>query len=401
MEEIVMLILPFLLLQAAEPVGSAVPVPSRPAEISAMDEGLADSMVTVTGRSLRSTAASLEQCLARQCPPAEDIAASMEHAENQLIAGQFKGARKTLIKSRSRNKRYAESLPREVSGLLQFDADVASLLGMPDYGRIATFDSIDALKAGLPADDPAISFKRLAVADVFLRQGKYSTAVHMYDAVARRAEESGWSEVQGAAMFRSLRFYALAASVNPAYAYESRKRFAALRATTDPATKPMRDAALALTVKLRLISDKHADVDKIMQELAEVKMATPVLIYAPPVQFGAGSSAEMLYVTPTLSKDQWVDFDYLIAQDGTVRDVAIAAQAPKVNADVLALMQSSLEGRRYVPLDVPADSAGMARRERLMLVADTAPVTGTRLNIKAGLPKLMTMDLTSKVKARP
>lgn len=396
-----MLILPFLLLQAAEPVGSGVSATSRQAEISANGDGLADSTVTVTGRSLRSTAASLEQCLARHCPPSEDIAASMEHAENQLIAGEFKGARRTLIKSRSRNKRYAESLPREVSGLLQFDADVALLLGMPDYGRIATFDSIDALKAGLPVDDPAISFKRLAVADVFLRQGRYSTAIHIYDSVARRAEESGWPDVQGAAMFRSLRYYAMAASVNPAYAYESRKRHAALRATTDPAIKPMRDAALALTAKLHLLSDRRADVDKVMLELADVKLSTPVLIYAPPAQFGAGSSAEMGYVTPTLSREQWVDFNYLIAQDGTVRDVEIAAQAPKVNPEVLAVMQSSLEGRRYVPLDLPADSVGMARRERLMLVADTASVTGTRLNIKAGLPKLMTMDLTSKVKATP
>ncbi|MBO9722739.1 MAG: hypothetical protein J7530_00035 [Novosphingobium sp.] len=160
-----MLILPLLLLQAAESV-STLPSVQLP---EAQDE-FADAMVTVTGRSLRSTAASLKECLARHCPPGEDIAASMEHAENQLIAGDIEDARTTLIKSRSRNKRYAESLPREVSGLLQFDADVASLLGLADYGRIATFDSVDALKAGLPADDPAISIKRLEVADVFLRQ---------------------------------------------------------------------------------------------------------------------------------------------------------------------------------------------------------------------------------------
>jgi len=36
-----------------------------------------------------------------------------------------------------------------------------------------------------------------------------------------------------------------------------------------------------------------------------------------------------------------------------------------------------------------------------MVVADTAQVTNTRLNLKAGLPKLMTMDLTSKMNAKP
>jgi len=391
-----MFILPLILLQAAEPASKVPPV-----QVYGVEDELADSMVTVTGRSLRSTAASLEQCIARHCPPKEDIASSMEHAENQLIAGQIEGARKTLIKARSRNKRYAENLPREVSGLLQFDADVASLLGMPDYGRIATFDSIDALKAGLPADDPSISAKRLEVADVFLRQGKYLTAVRMYDSVAKRAEESGWPELQGAAMFRSLRFYAMAASVDRAYRNESRSRYAALRETTDPAIKPMRDAALVLTAKLELLSRKDADVNAVMKGLADVKVASPILVYAPPFDLGKASSMSMVYVTPSISADQWVDFNYRITPEGAVDDVEIAAQARHVKDWLITKMQDSLVRRRYVPLDLPTGSSGMWRRERMMIVADTAPVTNTHLNIKAGPPRLMTMDLTSKVKATP
>ncbi len=391
-----MLILPLLLLQAAEPAGTPPPVQFPEAQ----DE-FADSMVTVTGRSLRSTAASLEECLARHCPPGEDIAASMEHAENQLIAGEVEGARTTLIKSRSRNKRYAESLPREVSGLLQFDADVASLLGLADYGRIATFDSVDALKAGLPSDDPAISLKRLEVADVFLRQGKYSTAVHMYDAVANRAEESGWPQVQGAAMLRSLRFYAMAASVNPAYASESRSRYVALAKMTDPAVKPMQDAALVTLARLQLLSKKNADVNGIMEKLANVKVSTPVLVYSPLVDLGKASSAEMVYATPSTAKDQWVDFNYRISPQGTVEDIAVAARAPHVDDRLVATMKKSVVGRRYVSLDLPGGSDGMWRRERLMVVADVVPVTGSRMNFKAGRPKLMSMDLTAKVKATP
>lgn len=391
-----MLILPLLLLQAAEPVGNlpSVQVPE------AQDE-FADAMVTVTGRSLRSTAASLEECIARNCPPGEDIAASMEHAENQLIAGEIEGARTTLIKSRSRNKRYAESLPREVSGLLQFDADVASLLGLANYGRIATFDSVDALKAGLPADDPAISIKRLEVADVFLKQGKYSTAVHMYDAVARRAEESGWPQVQGSAMLRALRFYAMAASVNPAYGSESRSRYAALCKMTDPAVKPMQNAALVILARLQLLSKKNADVDAVMEKLANVKVSTPVLIYAPFVDVGKKSSAEAMYVTPSISKDQWVDFSYRISSEGTVKDLVIAARGPHVDERLVTRMQKSVAGRRYVPLDIPGGSDGLWRRERLMIVADVVPVLNSRLNIKAGAPKLISMDLTAKVKATP
>lgn len=203
---LVVLILSLLLLQAADPADALPGI-----YVSGIEDDAAKSPVIVSRRSLRSTAAALKQCLARHCPPAEDIANSMEHAENQFVAGQIEGARKTLLAARSRNKRYADTLPREVSSLVQFDADIAALLGLADYGRIATFASIDALKAGLPKDDPAISAKRLEVADVFLRQGKYLTAVRMYDAVAKRAQESGWPQLQGAAMFRSQRFYAMAA----------------------------------------------------------------------------------------------------------------------------------------------------------------------------------------------
>lgn len=391
-----MLILPLLLLQAAEPAGNLPPV-----QIPAIQDEFADAMVTVTGRSLRSTAASLEECLARYCPPGEDIAASMEHAENQLIAGEIEDARTTLIKSRSRNKRYAETLPREVSGLLQFDADVASLLGLADYGRIATFDSVDALKAGLPADDPAISLKRLEVADVFLRQGKYSTAVHMYDAVANRAEESGWPQVRAAAMLRSLRFYAMAASVNPAYGSESRNRYAALSKMTDPAVKPMQDAALVILARLQFLSKKNANVDAVMERLANVKVSTPVLVYSPLVELGKASSAEMVYATPSTAKDQWVDFSYRISPQGAVEDIGVAARAPHVDDRLVATMKKSVMGRRYVSLDLPSGSDGMWRRERLMVVADVVPVTGSRMNFKAGRPKLMSMDLTAKVKATP
>jgi hypothetical protein len=325
----------------------------------------------------------------------------MEHAENQLIAGEIEGARTTLIKSRSRNKRYAETLPREVSGLLQFDADVASLLGLANYGRIATFDSVDALKAGLPSNDPAISIKRLEVADVFLKQGKYSTAVHMYDAVARRAEESGWPQVQGSAMLRALRFYSMAASVNPAYSSESRSRYAALSKMTDPAVKPMQNAALVILARLQLLSKENADVDAVMAKLANIKVSNPVLIYAPFVDVEKSSSAEARYVTPSISKNQWVDFSYRISSQGTVEDIVIAARGPHVDDRLVTSMQKSVAGRRYVPLDIPAGSDGMWRRERLIVVADIVPVLGSRLNIKAGKPKLISMDLTSKVKATP
>jgi hypothetical protein len=44
--------------------------------------------IIVTGRSLTDTERALRDCLARKCPPNEDIDASLAHAENLFVAGK-------------------------------------------------------------------------------------------------------------------------------------------------------------------------------------------------------------------------------------------------------------------------------------------------------------------------
>lgn len=202
-------------------------------------------------------------------------------------------------------------------------------------------------------------------------------------------------------MLRALRFYAMAASVNPAYGGESRSRYTALSKMTDPAVKPMQDAALVTLIRVQLLSKKNADVDAIMEKLANIKVSNPVLVYSPFVDLGKASSAVTGYVPPSVSKDQWADFSYRISSDGTVEDIAIAARGPHVDDGLVKRMEKSVAGRRYIPLDLPSGSDGLWRRERLMIVADVVSVTGSRVNIKAGRSKLMSMDLTAKVKATP
>lgn len=354
-----------------------------------------DQTITVTGRSLQATGEALNGCIARHCSPAEDIQATIAHAENQLIAGELQGARTTLLHSRMRNKRHARLLPAQVSQLLYFDAEVASLLGLSDYGRIGTIDSVSALKKGLSEDDPRVSAQRLLVGDVFLKEGRNETAVKIYDAVAERAAESGWPEIQAAAMFRSLTFYAMAASVEPAYRNQARRRYAALRATTNPAMRTARDASVTLELRLATLSKKSANIDALIRNFEGIRTASPMLVFMPAVDV-ASALVKSGVVISTITHDQWADFSFRITREGKVADVELTDSAQNVNQEWLNKVNNALVGRRYLPLDVPADSPGVWRRERFLIVADLVTPKGSRIRTHSGVPKLRSIDLTTR-----
>ncbi|MFV0625690.1 hypothetical protein ACBY01_17010 [Sphingomonas sp. ac-8] len=377
-------LLPLLLAQAG--------IAAAPSD-AVVEQALVDpssNMVSVTAPSLKATGDALERCLARSCPPQEDIAASIAHAENLLIAGELQDARTVLLHSRSRNSGYAETLPVPVSTLLAFNADVASLLGLGDPARIGTIDSVAALKKGLPADDPRIAAQRLRVADVFLRERRFYTAIKMYDAVAERAEESGWAELQGMAMFRGLVVYATAAAHNSGYAGKARRRYAALRATTHPALQPLRDATYLLEARLRLLNDKDADVDAVLKKMRGIRTTEPMLVAEPTIDL---SKVLPSSVSPTMARSQWFDLSYRITPDGQVVDVAMS-EGSKAKGQWVETVKKAVEDRRYLPLKLPADAEGLWRQERFMIVVDSELSTGSHIPGAAGPPTLRRIDLT-------
>lgn len=114
------------------------------------------SEIVVTGKRLSDTQKALEDCLKRNCPPNEDIDATLAHAENLFIAGEYADARATARKSISRNDRHAEAYPVPVSDLYRVHSRVSAHLGEGgDYER-STFAIKRALKEGLPDDDVRI-----------------------------------------------------------------------------------------------------------------------------------------------------------------------------------------------------------------------------------------------------
>ncbi len=106
--------------------------------------------IVVVGRAITEARQSLDACLARHCPPNEDIDATLALAESQLVAGKYRDARSTLQHSLGRNKREADAYPVPVSDLYRANGKVAANLGYDDDYNRSTWGIYRTLRHGLP-----------------------------------------------------------------------------------------------------------------------------------------------------------------------------------------------------------------------------------------------------------
>src|SRR3954462_14323982 len=102
---------------------SAAPAPTQAPAAST------EKPIIVPGTSLPQTERNLKECPARHCPPTEDIAATLAHAENLFVAGDYKQARSTTLASIGRNSKYAKQYPVDVSDLYRANGRIAAHLG--------------------------------------------------------------------------------------------------------------------------------------------------------------------------------------------------------------------------------------------------------------------------------
>ncbi|MGI8931932.1 MAG: hypothetical protein ACR2FK_06105 [Sphingomicrobium sp.] len=143
--------------------------------------------IVVTGTPLSETERRLADCLARRCPPAEDIEASAAHAENLFVTGRYDDASTVLRKSIGRNRRYARDLPVPVAGLFRAHSRVAAHLGEGNQYRASSYEIVRSLRAGLSADDARVIAARFEVAAMQLSLGRISLARSTYADIAGKA----------------------------------------------------------------------------------------------------------------------------------------------------------------------------------------------------------------------
>jgi hypothetical protein len=381
--------------------------------------------IVITAQSIDQARTRLDACLARHCPPNEDIDATLGLAESQLLQGKYHDARKVLLSSLGRNKREARAYPVPVSDLYRANGKVASHLGLDsDYFR-STWGIYRTLKYGLPSEDVRKFSALMEVAEMTYRTRGHERARTQYESIARQARAAGRPDIAALAELRSAVRHL---PPNSRWQVNEIKRIAALPGPEMRA--PALEAKLALARMAFLEGDERAG-QAIQQEIAAMGVKRPILIYSPPYEtdkrdtngvqaaFGDFRDATLTEVSggpdsvgrPGISRlgsvrshgtqtfstwreapvvDMWVDIAFHITPEGRVADARITRN----HGDTYWAqpLLKSLMGRRYTPADPTSPTS--RRLERYTFTSGFERKTQSRSESHAPDTRVEFLDLS-------
>lgn len=376
-------LLVFYLIAGAAPVAAPITVAPEASEI------------VVTATRLREIERGLAECLARHCPPNEDIDATLALTEQLFVSGDYKAARAITKASLTRNSRHASAFPVEVSDLQRANGRLAAHLGEKADYQLSIWGVRRALKAGLPDDDPRLIGADLEIAHMLAATGYYAMAAKRYGAAARDAVRIGRRGLAAGARLRLA--YLDFLSSDPA---SGRRALQALALSTKPQERASRIGAMVILAQDDRKRGSPDRTDDLLSELRKAGLAQPALLFAPEVKV-AGTSprdGEVRSGIRSVGSDdyqgRWVDIGFWVRPDGRVDD----AQLLRVSRDDgwATPLLNSIRGRIYSPV-AGNGSEGSYRVERYTLTSFWEAGTGTRLRQRSR-PRIEYLDLTAPQK---
>jgi hypothetical protein len=392
------------LLLAAAATAASAGQPPTPAEAS-------NQTIVVIGERIQEFRSRLAACLARNCPPDEDIDASTALAEALFVDGEYREARTVLRASLGRNGDEAARYPEPVSELNRANARVSRHLGFDDDARNSTWRILRSLQAGIPVEDHRHFTARLEIVESLAAFGQYRQAERALRDLAEVARAVGREDIVTTAELRGLWLLHVQAPTGNL----------AIRRLTELAASP--DARRSIGAKMVLIRIYN---ERRQHDLANALIAQlgtggtrRTLLYAPPYQLaqqddtsatagrtasiqralerpGRGSSSSL--ITANLADrltdqydDQLIDVGFRIKADGTVDDVQIVSRHGRSGWEQPLLR--SLAGRRYSPT---TDGSAAYRLERYSYTAErrTRDLTSSRIGNRSPRARLETILLS-------
>jgi len=327
------------------------------------------SELTVSGKPFSQTEADLAACLARNCAPPEDIAASIAHGDNLFAAGKWKESAAAFEASRARNRKFAAQYPVEVAGLLRAYGHISLLRGNAGNYRIAMFDAADALKEGLGENDPRVLVARVEVVDVIAHDAApFATAENRYQALLQEARARNLGAVEGLILYRIASLYVRGATLDRG-GYERRALAAcdALIASPRPEFAPYAAAARSLRNQLTGFYGDGKSIDRLIGATRNWTGARPELMSFEPIEYTGTMLREGLRpAAQTMLVAFWIQ------PDGRVRDQVIlfASNEVRQRSAWQAPIAASINSRHYAPLaGVAATDPGVLRVENYTLTA--------------------------------
>lgn len=346
--------------------------------------------IVVVGRPLEETGAKLAACVARHCPVPEDVKASLDHAENLFVHGDYDQAKHALSAAIERDRKAAGEHPVLIAGLYRASARLSAHQGDEDRYRLDLIKAVETLRAGLPRNDQRVLAARIEVADVFAEEGRYVAAASFYRGIAADAGQSA-PAARGYAMLRTASLYQQLAAFSPSlFGEDARHAMNDLLATSDPALQPFRDAARILQARAAIKAGDTQAFDQLVAQLHRTEGETPLLVSRPPIKPDGDT---------TFYPDQWVDISYWVRPDGSVADVEVLRRSPALREGWLPPVIDAIKASRYVPMARDANDPGVYRVERYSRVASMAVQqaggAASRIMARTGDTRIEMLDLTA------
>jgi hypothetical protein len=367
--------------------------------------------IVVTGRRPTDYRAALEACLARNCPPNEDIDATMALAESLFIEGQYREARRAILRSISRNHDEARNYPEPVSDLYRANARVARNLGLDRQSRFAMAEILETLQTGIPVEDHRHFTARFELAQTLIAFGEYRYAHRVLDQLIDRARAVGRDDVVARAELRQMW---IQRAFVPRGSAPSRELLELARSTD-----PIRSiGARQLLVRIYAANGNTREAERMIAELGRTSGRRQLLVN-PDYELlqrddveGNARRAETMYRQGTLSgsmlfssnlaarmlgsfEDQWIDVAFWIKPDGRVEGLEIVRRRGDVRWTPPLL--TSIRGRIYAPSE-----ASTYRLERYTYTAGyDLQGSGTRTSARTARARVEYFDLSGTAAAAP
>ena len=373
----------------------------------------ANREIVVIGQSLKDTEKALADCIARGCPPDEEIRAALAHAENQFVTGEYRDAKTTLNKTAGRNRKYGDKYPIEVSDLFRASSRIAEHLGEGKQFQLSVLDMRDTLKEALPAEDARVMVAQIEVGDSRAKLGYPDEALRIYKDVEEKAAKANLPRVSAFARLRGLLLNYSRGEEGQFAAIKQKARDGLSEMVQRP-TPGAEDMALVAEVALARIERKEGkgqSTEAIIRRFAEKGGADrPILLSAEPVKLpdnprmNADKSVggNVLAFTAANFEDRWIDVGFWVNANGLVSDVEVLRSEGSI--DWAKLVSESIKSRIYAPLKKTDEDANPAYYmvERYTYTARYMDeTTGTRIARRSPQPRIERIDITPENYDKP
>lgn len=357
--------------------------------------------VVVTGTRIQDYRDRLAACLARHCPPDEDIDATLALAEALFVEGEYGDARRAIRSSMSRNRDEARTYPEPVSDLYRAGTRVAEHLGRDREAEIYVYQILGALRDGLPVEDHRHFTARLEIARSLAALGRPEIARRELRRLVEVARAGGREDVANLAELRSLWLEYQETPYGTA-----RRRLLEMSGWTDPQRALLAYGAKALLIQIYSREGDDERVDALIATMGGGE--TRRLLYSPPYQLvqqtnvdGNAHREDAVYsqglktdnlaerLTDTFD-DKWIDVGFWVQPDGQVDDLQLLRRGRGGGGWEAPLLEA-IRGRRYSPADRPT-----YRLERYTYTATFHNTgTGTHIPDRSPRARIEYLDLTA------